>query len=84
MKVCENKDYCYVEMPEGDASIKYLHVVKSMSLFVIYADLESFLKRMDTCINDPDKSSTTKINKHEMWGFSLITQCSFDEREECG
>ena len=35
---------------------------------------------MDTCINDPNKSSTTKINKHEICGYSLITQCSFDEK----
>ena len=56
MKVCEDKDYCYVEMPEGDASIKYHHGVKSMrTAFVMYADLESLLKKMDTCINDQNK-----------------------------
>ena len=82
MKVCGDKDYCYVEMPEGDASIKYHHGVKSIRApFVIYADLESLLKKVDTCINDPDKSSTTQINKHEMCGYSLITQCSFDEKK---
>ena len=46
MKVCENKDYCYIEMPEGDASIKYHHGVKSMRApFAIYGDLESLLKK---------------------------------------
>ena len=84
MKVCEDKDYCYVEMPEGDASIKYHHGVKPMRtafvMFVMYADSESLLKKMDTCINDPDKSSRTQINKHEMCGYSLITQCSFGEK----
>ena len=44
MKLCEDKDYSYVEMPEVDASIKYHHDVKSMRApFVIYADLESLL-----------------------------------------
>ena len=33
---------------------------------------------MDTCTNDPDKSSTTQLNKHEMCGYSLVTYCSFD------
>ena len=81
MKVREDKDYCYVEMPERNASIKYHHGVKSMGApFVIYADLESLAKKVDTCINDSDKSSTTKINKHEMRGYSLITQFSFDEK----
>ena len=63
-------------MPEGDVSIKYHHVVKSMRApSVIYAYLESLLKKMDTCINDPNKSSTTQINKHEMCVYSLITHC---------
>ena len=35
---------------------------------------------MDKCINDPDNSSTAKINKHEMCGYSLVTHCSFDEK----
>ena len=70
MKVCEDKYYCYVQMPEGDASIKYHHGVKSMRApFVIYADVESLHKKMDTCINNPDKSSTTKINEHKMCGY---------------
>ena len=81
MKVCEDKDYCYVEMPGGDASVKYNHAVKSMRApFVIYSDLESLLKEMDTCVNDPRKSSTAKINKHEMCGYSLITHYSFNEK----
>ena len=63
--------------------VKYHHGVKSMRApFVMYADLESLLKKLDTCINDPEKSSTTKINKHETCGYSLITHCSFDEKKE--
>ena len=49
-------------------------------LHVIYAYIESLLKKVDTCTNDPNKLSTTKINKHEMCGYSLITHCSFDEK----
>ena len=32
--------------------------------FIIYADLESLLEKMNTSHNNPEKSSTTKINKH--------------------
>ena len=35
---------------------------------------------MDTCTNYPDISSTTQLNKHEMCGYSLVTHCSFDEK----
>ena len=47
--------------------------------FVIYADLECFLEKMSTCINNPNKSSTTKINNHVPSGYSIFTHCSFDE-----
>ena len=74
MKVCEDKDYCYIEMPEKGASIKCHTGVKSMRApYGIFADIESLLKKMDTCTNDPDKSSTTQLNKHEMYGYSLVT-----------
>ena len=47
--------------------------------FIIYPDLESLLEKMNTCHNNPEKSSTTKINKHTPSGYSLFTQCSFDK-----
>ena len=46
---------------------------------VIYADLECLLEKMNTCQNDPNKSSTAKINKHTPSGYSLFTHCSFNE-----
>ena len=38
-----------------------------------------FARKMSTCQNDPNKSSTTKINKHTPSGYSIFTNCSFDE-----
>ena len=63
--VCENHDYFYVEMPEKDNKIiKYNYGEKYMKVpFVIYADI-SLLEKMNTCHNNPEKSSTAKINKH--------------------
>ena len=46
--------------------------------FIIYADLESLLQKMNTCHNNPEKSSTTKINKYTPSGYSLFTYCSSD------
>ena len=46
--------------------------------FIIYADVESLLEKMSTGHNNPEKSSTTKINKHAPSGYSLFTNCSFD------
>ena len=78
--VCENHDHCYVEMPQEDNEIlKYNHGEKSIRApFVIYADLEGLLEKMSTCRNDPEKSSTTELNKHTPSGYSLFAHCSFD------
>ena len=60
--------------------ITYNHGENSVKLpFVIYADLECLLEKMSTCINNPNESSTTKINKHTPSGYSIFTQCSFDK-----
>ena len=60
--------------------IKYNHGEKSMKVpFIIYTDLECLLEKMSTCINNPNESSTTKINKHTPSGYSIFTSCSFDE-----
>ena len=80
-KISENHDYCHVEMPAKDNNIiKYNHGEKSMKVpFIIYTDLECLLEKMSTCINNPNASSTTKINKHTPSGYSIFTSCSFDE-----
>ena len=80
-KICENHDYCNVKVPiKANNTIKYKHGEKSMKLpFVIYADLECFLEKKSTCQNNPNKSSTTKINKHTPSGYSIFTHCSFNK-----
>ena len=82
-KVCENHDHCYVEVPEEyNKILKYNEGDKSMKfLFIVCADLESLLEKTNTCHNNPEKSSTTKMNKHASSGYSLFTHCSFDRRK---
>ena len=64
-KVCNNPDYCYVKMPNEDEKIlKYNPGEKSWKVpFMIYADLECLLRKIDTCQNNPKKSSTEKKSK---------------------
>ena len=54
-KVCNNHDYCYIEIPKEDNKIlKYYHSEKSMKVpFIIYADLESLLEKISNCHNNP-------------------------------
>ena len=67
-------------MPEEyNETFKYSEREKSIkSPFIIYADLECLLEKMNTCHNNPEKLLTTKINKHTPSGYSLFTHCSFD------
>ena len=37
------------------------------------------LTSLSTCVNNPNESSTTKINKYTPLGYSIFTSCSFDE-----
>ena len=80
-KICENHDYLRVEIPTKDNNIiKYNQGEKSIKMsFTIYADLECLLEKMSTCINSPNESSTTKINKHTPSGYSIFAHSSFDQ-----
>ena len=82
-KLCKNYDYCYIEMPkENKKIIKYNHREKSMKIpCIIYADMECFLERIDTCHNNPKKSSTAKRTRHLPSSSSLFTHSSVDARK---
>ena len=72
-KICENHNYCNVEMPtKNNTVIKYNQGEKSIKLpFVV--------EKMSTCQNNPNETTTTEINKHTPSGYSIFTHCSFDQ-----
>ena len=80
-KVCNNHDYCYVKMPnELEKILKYNPGEKSLKVpFMIHADLECLLGKIDSCQNRPKKSSTEKKAKHMPSGYSWITCYSFNK-----
>ena len=55
-------------------TIKYQNT--TMVPFITYLDSKSLLKKMSTCQNNPEKSSTTKINEHRSSGYSLFIHYS--------
>ena len=67
----KNYDYCYVEMSkEKNKILEYNHGEKSMKVpLIIYADQSLYQKKMSTCHENPEKSSTTKINKYKPSGY---------------
>ena len=75
----ENKDFCNVNMPSDDTKIlEFNQYQKSdKAPFIIYADLECIIEKIDGCKSNPENSSTTKVSKHIPSGFSLSTISSF-------
>ena len=62
------------EMPkEGDNKTAFQNYYKQMKApYVVYADFECVLKKIDTCELDNKKSFTLKTEKHEQCGFSYM------------
>ena len=76
-KVCNNHDYCFVEMPNDDNKIlKYNYGEKPLKVTaIIYADLECLLEKIHSCQNNPEKCDTEKKIKHIPSGYLLFTNC---------
>ena len=47
---------------------------------IIYADIESLIKKTDGCANYPEKSSTTTLKGHIPCGYSIWTIWAFDHK----
>ena len=58
-KACENKDFCSIIMPSQDTKIlEFGQYQKSdKAPFIIYADLERMIDKLDGCKNNPENSS---------------------------
>ena len=77
--VCKNHDYCYMEMSKEESILKNNHGEKSMKIpFIIHADMDSLFEKVDTCHNNPENPSTTKINKLTAAGYSLFSHSLFN------
>ena len=74
-KVCRIFDYFDVKMPkEYNKILIYNHGQKYIKIrYVIYADTNSLLEKINTCDNNKEKSSPIKINKHTACSFLKLT-----------
>ena len=46
--------------------------------FILYANMDPLLEKINACYNNPKNPSASKINQHAASGYSLFTHCSFD------
>ena len=67
-------------MSKEHEKIKCLPAEKSLKApFIIYADLECLLKKVQYCQNDPKNSYTEKKAKQKPSGYAWCSICSFDD-----
>ena len=78
----ENHNYCYVQMPnEENKMLKYKENQKPKKApFVVYSDLECLLEKTND--EDDENKQTTTVNNHTPSGYSIYTQCSFDDNKK--
>ena len=83
-RLCNNHDYCHIEMPTRDNNtLKYNHGEKSLKVpWVIYADFECLLIKQQLCQNNPEESYTEKKSIHESCGYSIDLVSSFDSKQD--
>ena len=68
--------------PEDTKILEFNQYQKSdKSPFIIYADLDCIIEKIDGCKNNPEYSSSTKVSKYIPSSFSTSTISSFRSKE---
>ena len=82
-KICKNKDLGgIVVASKKDNILVFNQYMKSDKMpYIIYANIEYLIRKIDGCTNNPEKSSTAKIGEHIPCGNSISTISGFDSIE---
>ncbi len=72
-EVCGEKSAVVVSMPTNtnDSVAFKRYEARWFAPFVLYYDFESLIVPLDTTFDDPNKSSTTTLERHQPCGYSL-------------
>ena len=65
-KVCKKKKIYGIVLPtQKDNTLEFNQHMKLQEIwYIIYPDIERFIKKIDNCKNYPEKYSAAKIGKH--------------------
>ena len=79
-RVCNNHDYCRIDMPKENEKIKYLPGEKSLKApFIAYVNLECLLKKRNIVKIMLKILTLKKKAKHKPSGYTWCSICSFDD-----
>ena len=78
-KISKNKFFCEIVAPsEKNKILKFNQYIKSdKMLYIIYADLEFLIKKIDGRENKPENSSATKVGELTPGGYAVSTIWGF-------
>ena len=76
-------DFCGFVLPTQKNNIlEFDQYMKSDEIpYIVCADIESLIKKIDNCKDNPNKSSTTKTGKHIPCRYSMSKFWAFDHIE---
>ena len=79
-KVCKNKDFCGTAMPtEKKKMLEFNQYMKLDKIpYIIYADIESWIRKIDGFAINPEKFSTVKIGENVSCEYSMSNIWGFD------
>ena len=66
------QDFCSIIMPSEDTHISKLSQKSDKAPFVVYADLECLIEKINGCKNNPEIAFTTNLSQRIPSDFSLI------------
>ena len=82
-EICNNHNSCHIEMPKWvEKILKHNPGEKSLKAQnTTFFNLECILKKLQSILNNPEKSYTEKKARHKPSGWSMLIRCSFDEKK---
>ena len=57
------------------------HMKSDEMQYIVYANIESLIKKTDGCANNPENSLSTKISEHISCEYSMSAIWAFDHSE---
>ena len=80
-KYVKKKIFCGIVIPsKKDKILTSKQNMKPDKMpYIIYADIESLIKKKDECVNNPENSSATKTGQHIPCGYSISIIQAFNK-----
>ena len=83
-KYVKNKVFWVIVMSlETDKILKFIQYMRpDKKPCTVFTDIESLIRKIDGCANNPENSSRTKVGEHIPSGYSMSTISSLDHIEK--